>query len=91
MASARVLTTDATGTTWRAVGKFSLALADSKGTERPAAEVADALALGVLDRLVRVQLTPGPRIKGKATYKIRIVYAGDNFRTSIFPTPNSSR
>jgi hypothetical protein len=72
MASARVLATDETGTAWRAVGKFSLALADSKGTERPAAEVADALALGVLDRLVRVQLTPGPRVKGKATYKIRI-------------------
>jgi hypothetical protein len=71
-ASARVLTTDEAGTAWRAVGKFSIALADSKGTGRPAVEVADALAEGLLDRLVRVQLTPGPRVKGKETYKIRI-------------------
>jgi hypothetical protein len=71
-ASARVLTTDEAGTAWRAVGKFSVALADSKGTERPAAAVADALAEGLLDRLVRVQLTLGPRVKGKETYKIRI-------------------
>jgi hypothetical protein len=71
-AGARVLTTDEAGTSWRAVGKFSVALADSKGTERPAAAVADALAEGLLDRLVRVQLTPGPRVKGKETYKIRI-------------------
>jgi hypothetical protein len=71
-ASVRVLTTDEAGTAWRAVGKFSLALADSKGTERPASEVADALAEGILDRLVRVHLTAGPRVKGKETYKIRI-------------------
>ena len=68
----RVLVTDEDGTAWRAVGKFSVALADSKGTERSAAEVADALAANILDRLVRVELTPGPRVKGKETYKIRI-------------------
>jgi hypothetical protein len=71
-ARVRVQTTDEAGPTWRSVGKFSLALADSKGTERPAAEVADALAQGILERLVRVQLTTGPRAKGKETYKIRI-------------------
>jgi hypothetical protein len=71
-ASVRVQTTDEAGTAWRSVGKFSLALADSKGTERSAAEVADALAEGILERLVRVQLTAGPRVKGKETYKVRI-------------------
>jgi hypothetical protein len=34
--------------------------------------VADALAGGILDRLVRAQLSPGPRAKGKPTYRIRI-------------------
>jgi hypothetical protein len=62
-----VLVTDETGTAWRAVGKFSIALADVTGIERPAAEIADALAEGVLDRLVRVQFFPGPRVKGKAS------------------------
>jgi hypothetical protein len=71
-AIARVLTSDEAGTGWRAVGKFSVALADPKGTERPAVEIVDALAENMLDRLVRVQLTPGPRVKGKETYKIRI-------------------
>ena len=71
-ASALVLTNDEARTAWRAVGRFSVALADSKGTERSAEEVADALAEGLLDRLVRVQLTPGPRVKAKAAYKIRI-------------------
>ncbi len=44
-----------------------------KGAERSAEEIADALAENLLDRLVRVQLTPGPPpVKGKATYTIRI-------------------
>jgi hypothetical protein len=68
----QVLTTDESGTAWQQHGTFSLALADAKGSARPAVEVADALALGVLDRLVRVELSPGPRIKGKATYEIRL-------------------
>jgi hypothetical protein len=72
VASVRVLTTVESGTAWRHRSTFSLALADTKGSVRPAVEVADALALGVLDRLVRVELSPGPRIKGKATYEIRL-------------------
>jgi hypothetical protein len=71
-ASVRVLATESSGSSWRDVAKFSLALADSKGAERPAAEVADALALGMLERLVRVELTPAPKHKGKAAYTIRI-------------------
>jgi hypothetical protein len=72
VASVRVLTTDESGTAWRHRSTFTLSLADTQGSVRPAAEVADALALGVLDRLVRVELSSGPRVKGKATYKIRL-------------------
>ena len=69
----RVLATDQAGTVWRTAGKFSLALTDSTGNERPVVEIADALLLGVLERLESgVQLTAGPRVKGKETYKIRI-------------------
>jgi hypothetical protein len=71
-ASVRVLATDASGSSWRDVARFSLALADSKGAERTAVEVADALALGMLERLVRVELTPAHKHKGKAAYTIRI-------------------
>src|SRR5262249_41983875 len=40
---------------------------------------ADALALGVLDRLVRGGLSPGSRIKGEGTYQIRV----DNARPLV--------
>jgi hypothetical protein len=67
-----VLIPDEAGTAWRTVGKFSVALADSTGAEPAATEIADALAENLLNRLVRVQLIPGPRVKGKETHKIRI-------------------
>jgi hypothetical protein len=72
VASVRVLSTDETGTRWRPAGDFDLAHTDPGGTERPAVEIADALARGILDRLVRAELLPGPRVKGKPTYRIRI-------------------
>ncbi len=72
LASVRVLATDEAGMVWRTAGKLSLALTDSTGNGRPVVEIADALALGVLDRLVRVELTQGRRVKGQATYKVRI-------------------
>jgi hypothetical protein len=72
VASVRLRTTDESGTAWRAVGAFSLPLTDPEGAARSAAEVADTLAQGVLDRLVRVELSTGPRVTGKATYKIRL-------------------
>jgi hypothetical protein len=70
----RVLTTDESGTSWRNAGDFSLALGDANaiGTERRLAGIADALAEGLLNRLVPGQLTQGPRVKGKETYRIRI-------------------
>ncbi|MDR3632637.1 MAG: hypothetical protein P4L84_02305, partial [Isosphaeraceae bacterium] len=71
-ASAHVLATGEGGIPLRNVGKFSIALADSKGTERSALEIADALAAHLVDCTVRVHVTPGPRVKGKETYKIRI-------------------
>jgi hypothetical protein len=71
-ASVRVSARDGTGTDERALGKYSIALADPNGTRRSATEIADALAEGLLDRLVRVQVTPGPRANGKEHYKIRI-------------------
>jgi hypothetical protein len=71
-ARASILATAPAGSSWRTVGKFSLSLDDPEGAERPAPEIADALAAGLLDRLVRVQLIPGPRGKGKEAYKVRI-------------------
>ncbi|HEV3166503.1 MAG TPA: hypothetical protein VGZ22_20935, partial [Isosphaeraceae bacterium] len=37
-----------------------------------AEEIADATAEGILGRLVRAQLTKGPKVKGKETFKVRI-------------------
>ena len=37
-----------------------------------AAKFGDALAEGVLSRLVRAQLRRGPQVKGKPTYQVRI-------------------
>jgi hypothetical protein len=70
----RVLTSDEFGTSWRNAGDFSLALGDANanGTDQRLAGTADALAEGLLNHLVRGQLIPGPRVKGKETYKIRI-------------------
>jgi hypothetical protein len=66
-ATVQVLTTDARGATWASAGKFALATAEGE----PAAW-ADRLAEGVLSRVVRVQLTKGPKVKAKDTYRIRI-------------------
>jgi hypothetical protein len=71
-ATVRVLTPGETGTDGQALGDFSIALAAANGTRRAAVEIADALAEGLLNRLVRVRLTSGPRVKGKETYKVRI-------------------
>lgn len=53
---------------WVPFGKFTLPV---DGAFDPAA-FADDLAGGVLDRLVRAQLSKGPRVKGKPTFRIRI-------------------
>src|SRR4029077_191650 len=61
----------ATAARWVALGKISLPVGRTKGKSHTAA-FADALAEGILNRLVRTQLTKGPREKGKLTYQLRI-------------------
>ena len=70
-AHVQVLSSDAAARNWVAVGKFSFAVAHKNG-RFDAARFADDLAEGILNRLVRAQLTKGPRAKGKLTYQIRI-------------------
>jgi hypothetical protein len=70
-ATVQVATSDSSANAWTTSGKFSLPLSKTKG-EFNATSFADALAEGVLDRLVRAQLSPGPRAKGKPTYRIKI-------------------
>jgi hypothetical protein len=66
-----VNSSDATAERWIPFGKFSLPVARTQGKFDTAA-FADALAEGILNRLVRTQLTKGPRDKGKLTYQLRI-------------------
>ena len=63
--------TDPAGRTWVPVGKFSLPIASDQG-KVDVVQLTDAMAEGVLNRLVRTQLVKGPRAKGKPTYQIRI-------------------
>jgi len=56
---------------WVPVGKFTLPVELKDGKVQEAA-FGDALADGILSRLVRAQMTKGPMVKGKPTYKIRI-------------------
>ncbi|SIO66888.1 hypothetical protein SAMN05444166_8260 [Singulisphaera sp. GP187] len=71
-ATVQVATSDGPARAWAAAGKFTLPLARTKTGELNVAAVADGLAEGILDRMVRAQLSPGPRLKGKPTYKIKI-------------------
>jgi len=64
-------TSDGGANAWQAAGKFTLPVTLEKG--KPQAEkFADALADGLLGRLVRVQLSKAGVVKGKTLYKIRI-------------------
>jgi hypothetical protein len=67
----QVLTSDATASKWLAAGKFTLPLARESGKLK-GVEFGNAMAEGVLGRLVRAQLSKGSRVKGKDTYKVRI-------------------
>ena len=62
---------DPAARTWVPFGKFNLPVADATG-EAESLRLADALAEGLLSRLVRAQVVKGPRDKGKLTYRIRI-------------------
>jgi hypothetical protein len=65
-ASVQVASSDGGASKWVPFGKFALPV-----TREPA-KFGDALAEGVLARLVRAQLRRGPQVKGKPTYQVRI-------------------
>jgi len=70
-ATVQVASSDGTAAKWVPFGKFSLPVAKDSAKDR-AAKFGDALAEGVLGRLVRAQLRRGPQVKGKPTYQVRI-------------------
>ena len=70
-ATVQVASSDGTAAKWVPFGKFTLPVAKDAGKVE-AAKFGDALAEGVLSRLVRAQLRRGPQVKGKPTYQVRI-------------------
>jgi hypothetical protein len=71
-ASVFVATTDGEASSWVGVGKFTLPVA-LEGGKPKAVAFADAMAEGLLSRLVRAQVSKtGALVKGKAVYKVRI-------------------
>ncbi len=67
----QVISSDAAAENWVAFGKFTLPLRAKEGRV-DAVRLADELAEGMLNRLVRVQLIKGAREKGKLTHRLRI-------------------
>jgi hypothetical protein len=70
-----VRATNADGTQWNDAGTFRVKASDVKNDAKKtidAAKLADAVASGLLGRLVHAQLSPGPRVKGKPSYRIKI-------------------
>jgi len=70
-AQVQVTKSDGAASTWVPVGKFTVPI-ESKDGKIEGIAFADALAEGILSRLVRGQLSKGPMVKGKQTYRIRI-------------------
>jgi len=66
-----VATTNPGATAWASTGKFTLPIVRDEGKFQ-AEKFVDAMAEGMLDRLVRATVSKGPRVKGKETYKVRI-------------------
>jgi hypothetical protein len=71
VAQVELSSSDASGRSWVAVGKFSLPVADASD-EAAMARLADAMAEGLLNRVVRAEIVKGPRVKGRLTYRLRI-------------------
>jgi hypothetical protein len=67
-ASVLIYSSDPNASRWAAVGKFSLPVAADATGET----LADALAEGIISRLVRAQVTKGKKVKDEQTYKLRI-------------------
>jgi hypothetical protein len=72
VAQVQVTCSDANAQAWVSAGKFELSLKDDKSQALEPVAVADRLAESLLARLTDVKLLDGPKVKGKATYKIRI-------------------
>jgi len=70
-AMVQVASSDKTAENWVRFGKFSLPTVAVKG-KFDTVKFVDGLAEEVLKRLVRTQLSRGPREKGKETFKVRI-------------------
>jgi len=66
-----VLKSDGPATAWVPVGKFTLPV-ESKDSKVEVAAFANSLSEGILNRLVRAQLSKSTMVKGKQTYKIKI-------------------
>ena len=67
----QIFSSDSMGQDWSPSGKFTLPVPKVDG-KFDKARFADSMAEGVLNRLVRVQLSKGPRERGKLTYQLRI-------------------
>jgi hypothetical protein len=67
----QVASSNSSAQAWVPFGKFALPVTLKDG-EVDSAAFADELAAGVLNRLVRTQLSRGDRVKGKPTYRVRI-------------------
>jgi hypothetical protein len=70
-ATVYVATSDGAAAAWVPAGKFDLPVALEDGKPQ-AAKFADALAEGLLNRLVRAQVSKSGVVKGKPVYKVRI-------------------
>jgi len=70
-AQVQVSTSSADESQWAPAGKFSLPVAREDGKVK-SKDFADALAEGVLGRMVRASVAKGPKVKGKDTYRMKI-------------------
>jgi hypothetical protein len=75
-----VASSNGDGTAWTQLGNFTRkmdeVLGDSaKSSEVRAARVGDAVAEGVVSKLLHVRLVKGQRVKGKETYKLKLTNA----------------
>jgi len=66
----RLATADPAAPRWKPAGRFTVSLVDGKKRPLEPADVVDALAEKVLERLVQAKLSKGPRVKGKETFVI---------------------
>jgi hypothetical protein len=67
----QVISSNNVARNWVPYGKFTLTVGKNQ-EKADTARFADALTEEVLNRLVRAQLTKGPRVKGRLTYQLRI-------------------